>query len=1023
MSTTCRRVLALAGLVVGFASLAAMALPGFSDRNIAAGNLNPTDTIKVQEIRVTRGSGETVTLNAITVQNTGTAGDGVIDRIAVIDSVTGNVVGETTAISGLATGITVSLGGFNMTEITHDLRIYVTVGTAVTGGETVNLRTRVHYVSGTSSYTSEWISDLSGETIRNGGFDVIDDTSPDAGYFNPGDIGVVQVTVFSDTDANANPVVWSGTNPLVKVENLGTAVDVDVQTLSVTITTGTWERTATKTGVVGGTFTAGEFVGSPPPALGAEAVPDNGTLTVTVRMRFAAGLTDNRTVHTKVTLYVVETGESAAGATGSPVAYSQSATADTTQTLRKQGFERIVEESTSLASLTAATDDVVVQTVRCYDSDSNALLVTATQIYIRNTGTAEGTEINKIEVKAGATILLTINNSGAGHALLPNFKTGQWYDITDFAVADDHDQVFKIYYTIGTPVDGHTLRPSVRFEGNEGGLAYSSDEVTYPDALALRLPGLEFVENVTPPSGGAAYSGQRLLAQRIHVRDLDEQLNNVTINPVVVKNIGTATSTDVVKVEIWRQNTLTAAEVKLGETTDLSGFRTGGARIELTHDNVLTDTASGVEAYLNVYLTLAEPEVMVAARTIQLETRVLHTEKLQSFDKMAPSNQWTLATNHRPVADFTFALATATASVQAKADFTYEQTIQFRGSATDADGDAIATWAWTFGDGATSALQNPTHRYPNGGTFTVTLTVTDARGVSGSKSKTITVQGPPNVAPTASFTWTPQAPAEGGTVTFTSTVTDSDQPSGTAFTYAWNFGDTATSVVANPTHAFAAKQTYTVKLTVTDAQSASVTVEHTISVGNAAPVVVTLTASNVSPTTGDPVTFTVGNVTDADGDTIASFKWTFGDGSTLTTVGSLTGGTATHVFNAPDPYTVSVIAVDSRGGESLPKIVTVTVSGPTRVILYAYPNPASTQATFNVLLPDGATDPIVRIYTLDGRPVIEVEIAAGQTTYLWNLLDAAGDRVGNGLYFCVVTATAAGGGTVRSEVFRLLIVR
>ncbi len=278
----------------------------------------------------------------------------------------------------------------------------------------------------------------------------------------------------------------------------------------------------------------------------------------------------------------------------------------------------------------------------------------------------------------------------------------------------------------------------MRVEGElkAGSTYYPSDEVTYPDTLVLRLPGLEFVENMTPPTGGVAYSGQRLLAQQIHVRDLDEQINNVTINPIVVKNIGTATSTDVVKVEIWRQNTLTATEIKLGETTDLSGFRTGGARIELTHDNVLIDTASGVEAYLNVYLTMAEPEVMVAARTIQLETRVLHTENLQSFDKMASSNQWTLETNHRPVVDFTFAVATGTASVQAKADFTYEQTIQFTGTATDADSDAIASWAWTFGDGSTASVQNPTHRYPNGGTFTVTLTVTDARGVTGSKSKT-----------------------------------------------------------------------------------------------------------------------------------------------------------------------------------------------------------------------------------------------------------------------------------------------
>jgi PKD repeat protein len=34
------------------------------------------------------------------------------------------------------------------------------------------------------------------------------------------------------------------------------------------------------------------------------------------------------------------------------------------------------------------------------------------------------------------------------------------------------------------------------------------------------------------------------------------------------------------------------------------------------------------------------------------------------------------------------------------------------------------SWAWDFGDGATSTKRNPTHTYPGGGTFAVTLTAT-----------------------------------------------------------------------------------------------------------------------------------------------------------------------------------------------------------------------------------------------------------------------------------------------------------
>ncbi len=40
----------------------------------------------------------------------------------------------------------------------------------------------------------------------------------------------------------------------------------------------------------------------------------------------------------------------------------------------------------------------------------------------------------------------------------------------------------------------------------------------------------------------------------------------------------------------------------------------------------------------------------------------------------------------------------------------------------------VDTWAWDFGDGATSNEQNPTHSYASAGTYTVTLVVTNAAG-------------------------------------------------------------------------------------------------------------------------------------------------------------------------------------------------------------------------------------------------------------------------------------------------------
>jgi len=56
--------------------------------------------------------------------------------------------------------------------------------------------------------------------------------------------------------------------------------------------------------------------------------------------------------------------------------------------------------------------------------------------------------------------------------------------------------------------------------------------------------------------------------------------------------------------------------------------------------------------------------------------------------------------------------------------------VSFTGSGSydpDPDG-SIASHAWTFGDGASSSAQDPSHTYSAPGTYTATLTVTDDRG-------------------------------------------------------------------------------------------------------------------------------------------------------------------------------------------------------------------------------------------------------------------------------------------------------
>ena len=63
-------------------------------------------------------------------------------------------------------------------------------------------------------------------------------------------------------------------------------------------------------------------------------------------------------------------------------------------------------------------------------------------------------------------------------------------------------------------------------------------------------------------------------------------------------------------------------------------------------------------------------------------------------------------------------------------------TVQF----TDQSTGSPTSWEWSFGDGSTSSLQNPSETYQNAGTYTVTLTSSNSEGSStNTASQTITV--------------------------------------------------------------------------------------------------------------------------------------------------------------------------------------------------------------------------------------------------------------------------------------------
>jgi PKD repeat protein len=65
--------------------------------------------------------------------------------------------------------------------------------------------------------------------------------------------------------------------------------------------------------------------------------------------------------------------------------------------------------------------------------------------------------------------------------------------------------------------------------------------------------------------------------------------------------------------------------------------------------------------------------------------------------------------------------------------------VNFFGSGSSDPDGAIASYAWTFGDGGTSTAANPSHTYTSAGTYTARLTVTDNNNASASGAITIIV--------------------------------------------------------------------------------------------------------------------------------------------------------------------------------------------------------------------------------------------------------------------------------------------
>src|SRR3990172_2372266 len=201
------------------------------------------------------------------------------------------------------------------------------------------------------------------------------------------------------------------------------------------------------------------------------------------------------------------------------------------------------------------------------------------------------------------------------------------------------------------------------------------------------------------------------------------------------------------------------------------------------------------------------------------------------------------------------------------------------------------TWSWNFGDGNTSALQNPSNTYSTSGTFSVSLITTTANGCKDTTVIPVTV----NALPVANFTTTPVCVNTPPTL-FTDQSTAANQ-------WSWNFGDPLsgpnnTSALTSPSHNYSTAGSYTVTLIATTSSGCSDIISQTITV-NPAPIS-NFTTSNECFNNATPFT-------DQSTGTPTQWAWDFGDGNTDVVQNP------SHTYNAAGTFSVTLIATNSSG--------------------------------------------------------------------------------------------------------------
>ncbi len=240
---------------------------------------------------------------------------------------------------------------------------------------------------------------------------------------------------------------------------------------------------------------------------------------------------------------------------------------------------------------------------------------------------------------------------------------------------------------------------------------------------------------------------------------------------------------------------------------------------------------------------------------------------------------------------------------------------------------------WSFGDGTTSTLQNPSHIYPAAGTYNVKLITRNSIGCLDSIIKTVTVG-----STVADFSYS--TACAGAPINFQNISSPS------AVSAEWNFGDGNISADLNPVKIYVAAGNYTVRL-ISDFGGCTDTVIKTVVV-HSKPDASFVESGSISRCAAPAVVNF--NATSAG----LNYQWSFGDGATSTSK------TPSHTYSSNGIFDVSLIVSNAGGcSDTLVKAGLIKIVPPQIVSLTGVPYLGCTPYTASLSAIINSPDPVV----------------------------------------------------------------